>query len=76
MAASSPARGAFALAGRLRQCGQQVSEVIPARVRDSTAVKVISPGDRPAVAAARAASRDQVFKPGRRERVGVVPRSV
>ena len=44
------------LAGRLWQCGQQVSAVTAARARDSTAVKEISPGVRPAVAAARAAS--------------------
>ena len=56
MAASSPARGAFPLVGRLPQCGQQVSAVTAARARDSTAVKQIWPGARPAVAAARAAS--------------------
>ena len=56
MAASSPARGAFLLAGRLPQCGQQVSAVTAARARDSTAVKVICPGDSPAAEAARAAS--------------------
>ena len=44
MAASSPARGAFSLAGRLPQCGQQVSAVTAARARDSTAVKQIWPG--------------------------------
>ena len=56
IAAPRPASGAFPLAGRLWQWGQQVSAVIAARGRDSTAVKVISPGVRPAVAAARAAS--------------------
>ena len=56
MAASSRASGAFSLAGRLPQCGQRVSAVIAARARDSTAVKVTWPGERPAVAAARAAS--------------------
>jgi hypothetical protein len=33
MAASSPAIGAFALAGRLWQCGQQLPAVIAARAR-------------------------------------------
>ncbi len=56
IAASRSAIGAFPLAGRLWQWGQQVSAVTAARARDSTAVKQISPGVRPAVAAARAAS--------------------
>ena len=44
MAASRPASGVFRLAGRLPQCGQQVSAVTAARARDSTAVKQIWPG--------------------------------
>ncbi len=63
MAASSPARGAFWLVGRLPQWGQQVSAVTAARARDSTAVKVIWPGVRPAVAAARAASPAIAWRP-------------
>ena len=43
------------LSGRLLQWGQQVSAVMAARARDSTAVKLIWPGARLAVAAARAA---------------------
>src|SRR5260370_13690830 len=55
MAASSPASAAFSLFGRLWQCGQQVSAVIAARARDSTAGEVTQPGVMPAVAGARVA---------------------